>query len=502
MGVIKKIVNIASLGVVDNTIPTDVICPEQIGNIPVFENSGYTVIAYSTYKEIFGRLANLLTTGTYYEIRKRGERFVLADNPLSDIISDIISDKLEEDENLLKEQPRWPWQKKEVKENRVEYVTTITEEDGRFVPTISYKIALIKILEVIGGVFENEYWAMESEQCGEIALVTNEFQWFIDTFDTIENAIAFLNLREDEGPTSSIILPIYISQDIFDLGVYSDMQIGDFTLKSNEYPGVTYDFIFNENEENEEVYEETTGVTDYAESKLKTLLREKRSYDNEGNLLPYVIENEGKTNERNELPYILHAPCDIIYENDTFFYNSLEGITYYAEDGNGDLVEDDNSRDMTSPGTNPDGSVIPEQGVIEFRYRVGSSMASGESENYGVLYTERRRYTLEMGENGRRLYINVSNETLTVPAGAEPGVQYAEISDIDKSHFEEKTYGIYVKEPHLIGVHESNIDVGNVYVDRGTSASYEAFNVLGEVNSIDDIEKYRDDWYRIKGKND
>ena len=482
MGTIKKIINIASLGVVDNTIPTDVICPGQIGNIPVFENSGYTVIAYSTYKEIFGRLANLLTTGTYYEIRKRGERFVLKPEYLSNIVDPEQWFDVENKVSLKKE-------------------------------------ALIDALNKIVGVFENEYWAIEGiteEEWEErivrdnqgncvtypLAVVTSEYQWFIDTFETIENAIAFLNLNPIGGPTSNIILPIYISQDIFDLGAYSDMQIGDFTLKSNEYPGVTYDFIFNENEEDEEVYEETTGVTDYAESKLKTLLREKRSYDNDGNLLPYVIENEGKTNERNELPYILHAPCDIIYENDTFFYNSLEGITYYAEDGNGELVEDDNSRDMTSPGTNPDGSVIPEQGVIEFRYRVGSSMASGESENYGVLYTERRRYTLEMGENGRRLYINVSNETLTVPADAEPGVQYAEISDIDKAYFKEKTYGIYVKEPHLIGVHESNIDVGNVYVDRGTSASYEAFNVLGEVNSIDDIEKYRDDWYRIKGKND
>lgn len=459
MGTIKKIINIASLGVVDNTIPTDVICPEQIGNIPVFENSGYTVIAYSTYKEIFGRLANLLTTGTYYEIRKRGERFVLKPEYLSNIVDS--------------------WEDK--------------------------KTALIEILNKIIGVYENEYWVTESaenEQCGKLAVVSNEFEWFVDTFETIENAIAFLNLNPIGGPTSNIILPIYISQDIFDLGVYSDMQIGDFALKSNEYPGVTYDFIFSENEEDEEVYEETTGVTDYAESKLKTLLRGKRSYDNDGNMLPYVIENEYSTDERNELPYILHAPCDIIYENDTFFYNSLEGITYYVEDGNGELVEDDNSRDMTSPGTNPTGSTIPKEGVIEFRYRVGNSMASGESENYGVLYTERRRYTLETSKNGRRLYINVSNETLTVPADAEPGVQYAEISDIDKTYFEEKTYGIYVKEPHLIGVHESNIDVENVYVDRGTSASYEAFNVLGEVNSIDDIEKYRDDWYRIKGKND
>ena len=439
----KRTINIASLGVADNAIPTDVICPEQIGNIPVFDNSGYTVIAYSTYKEIFGRLANLLTTGTYYEIRKRGERFVLKPEYLSNIVD------------------RW--------------------EDK--------KSALIEILNKIIGVYENEYWVTESaenEQCGKLAVVSNEFEWFIDTFETIENAIAFLNLNPIGGPTSNIILPIYISQDIFDLGTYT-------AIIDESDSGSSFS--------NEDIYEDESGVTDYAESKLKTLLREKRSYDNEGNLLPYVIENEHTVNEKNELPYRRNAPCSITYEAGAYYYNVLEHVTYYVEDGNGELIEDSNSRDEMSPGSNPNGSVVPDEGVIEFKYRVGNSMDLNQSTNDGILYTERRRYTLEMGENGR-LYINVSDETITMPAGVEPGVQYAEISDVGKTYNEEELNGWYIKEPHLIGVHESNIDVGNVYVDRGTSASYEAFNVLGEVNSIDDIEKYRDDWYRIKGKND
>ena len=475
MDTCKKIVNIASIGMTGSTVPTDIICDEPIGNIPVFENSGYTVIAYSTYREVFGKLSDMLTTGAYYEIRKRGERFVLADKSLSDIISGIISNKLEEDPLLLEEEPRWPWQKKKGDE----YVTTVLEEDGRFVPTISYKIALIKILEVIGGVFENEYWAVQSEQCGQIAIVTSKFQWFVETFETIENAIAFLNLDITGGPVSNIILPIYISQDIFDLGTYTAILAEEQTESS---------------EENEETYEEVSGVTDYAESKLKTLLREKRSYDSEGNELPYVIVDEGTVNQKNELPYRLKAPCSITYENGVYYYNSLEGVKYYAEGQYGELLEDDNSENEMSPGT------VPESGVVEFKYRVGNSMDESGS-NDGVLYTERRRYTLETGINGRQ-YINVSNETLTVPAGAEEGVQYAEISEVDKTYEEEKLDGWYIKEPHLIGVHESNVDVENVYVDRGTSASYEAFNVLGEVNSIDDIEKYRDDWYRIKGKND
>ena len=375
MGTIKKIINIASLGVADNAIPTDVICPEQIGNIPVFENSGYTVIAYSTYKEIFGRLANLLTTGTYYEIRKRGERFVLKPEYLSNIVDS--------------------WEDK--------------------------KSVLIEILNKIIGVYENEYWVTESaenEQCGKLAVVSNEFEWFIDTFETIENAIAFLNLNPIGGPTSNIILPIYISQDIFDLGTYT-------AIIDESDSGSSFS--------NEDIYEDESGVTDYAESKLKTLLREKRSYDNEGNLLPYVIENEHTVNEKNELPYRRNAPCSITYEAGAYYYNVLEHVAYYVEDGNGELTEDSNSRDEMSPGSNPNGSVIPDEGVIEFKYRVGNSMDLNQSTNDGILYTERRRYTLEMGENGR-LYINVSDETITMPTGVEPGVQYAEISDVGRTY--------------------------------------------------------------------
>lgn len=443
MGIIKKTINIASLGVADNAIPTDVICPEQIGNIPVFENSGYTVIAYSTYKEIFGRLANMLTTGTYYEIRKRGERFVLKPEYLSNIVDS--------------------WEDK--------------------------KSALLEILGKIIGVYENEYWVTESatnEQCGKLAIVSNDFEWFVETCGTIENAVAFLNLNPFGGPTSNIILPIYISQDIFDLGTYT-------AIVDESDSGSSFS--------NEDIYEDESGATDYAESKLKTLLREKRSYDNDGNELPYFTENERTVNEKNELPYRLNAPCSITYEAGAYYYNVLEHVTYYVENGDGELIEDENSRDEMSPGSNPNGSVIPDEGVIEFKYRVGNSMDLDQATNDGILYTERRRYTLEMGENGR-LYINVSEETITAPAGAETGAQYAEISDVDKTYWEEERKGWYIKEPHLIGVHESNIDIGNVYVDRGTSAAYEAFNVLGEVNSIDDIEKYRDDWYRIKGKND
>ena len=59
-----------------------------------------------------------------------------------------------------------------------------------------------------------------------------------------------------------------------------------------------------------------------------------------------------------------------------------------------------------------------------------------------------------------------------------------------------------MKNEAFMHIHDYNIDHDDVYIERGTSASYEAFNVLGEVNTMEDIERYRDDWFRIKGKND
>ena len=73
------------------------------------------------------------------------------------------------------------------------------------------------------------------------------------------------------------------------------------------------------------------------------------------------------------------------------------------------------------------------------------------------------------------------------------------ITEIRKKTVEQPPF---IRRDTLIGTTEVKFNADNVIIDRGSSASYEAFNVLGEVNSITDIEKYHNDWYRIKGKND
>ena len=443
---ITKTINIAALGMTGDTVPCDILCPEPIGNIPVFDNSGSTVIAYSTYVGTYGWLSNFLLTGSYFIIKKRGNKQVLAEETITDIICSGGT-----------------------------IIGTLCS-GGTIVDWENPKENFKTVLSRISGIYGDEFTATETGVCGTYVLVSDLARDFEDMFVAIENAIDFLDLDLRGGPKAKISIPLYISQDIFDIGSYTPVS------------GIS------ETEENNETYEDSSesGETEYVESQLKTLLREKKSYDNDGNLLPYYEYVSGNTVVR-ELPYVIGNICNITYSGGCYYYNVLEGVKYYVENEYGELELDEGSEDKTYY----DGS-MPLEGVIEFTYRVGNSLDEEENNGLGILYTERRRYVVDEDER----FINVSEETISNPENADPEVQYAEISEVNKTYEEVAEPAFLVKENHLMGVNDSYIDTDNVHVDRGVSASYEAFNVLGEVNSIDDIEKYRDDWFRIKGKND
>ena len=136
-------------------------------------------------------------------------------------------------------------------------------------------------------------------------------------------------------------------------------------------------------------------------------------------------------------------------------------------------------------------SKIKERGQLIVGVKVDTSGTSG-----GVMCLERREYHVEDEE-----YIVVGNETIDKPDDYEDGVQCAiiTIEDVGLGRYDD---GHLIANEAFIGVNDSRQNLQEVYVDRGTSASYEAFNILGEANTIEDLENYRDDWFRIKGKND
>ena len=88
-----------------------------------------------------------------------------------------------------------------------------------------------------------------------------------------------------------------------------------------------------------------------------------------------------------------------------------------------------------------------------------------------------------------------------MPEWGDEGKRYAKVWLFAEGE-EYISGGSYFRNDNLIGTTEVRLQSDNIDIERGVSAAYEAFNVLGEVNSVEDIEKYRNDWYRIKGKND
>ena len=142
---------------------------------------------------------------------------------------------------------------------------------------------------------------------------------------------------------------------------------------------------------------------------------------------------------------------------------------------------------------------------------------SGKTRNdeSGIEYREKRKYEVKSVPNGSAIII--SDNTIDNPEDYDPEKQYAVIK-ITNEEFCEYLYnsepyytkkppeieekGIRVKNDAFMNIQDFLIMKDNVYIDRGTSAAYEAFNVLGETNAIEDIENYRDDWFRIRGKND
>lgn len=321
------------------------------------------------------------------------------------------------------------------------------------------------------GVYEDVHAArvgVSLDCCGKKVFVSADADDFIGMFGGKDNACRLLSSDLTGSVKQSVDIPILISSDVQDLGMYE---------------------VFTGDTEPDYVCRNIV-QSGYVESKLDTLLRARKTYDDNGNILPYCFNPEER---RNELPYALNIPCDVTYSNGCFLCNILKEIHYYRDNG----AENTAARDAVYY----DGT-MDTAGTIEFVYRVGVIYdESGDERNdeSGIEYKEKRRY--ELSNDGENALI-ISDSTVDNPEEYDPAKQYARYYINDEACEYVYSDGFMFKNDAFMNVQDSLIMKDNVYIDRGTSAAYEAFNVLGETNTIEDIENYRDDWFRIRGKND
>lgn len=478
---ISKTINLRNFGFgVPKTKPVNFVCPEGlIGIIPTSEYADKIIVKWKTMMEYHRWLLNFILESEYYTVRKKRDAvyFLARRKPEGEEVSDMIdlfrsTDQVYIDENEFTEETGGPSEdncNKKYIMNRsaaefrerfagittacafIDFFNEAFKEEsdvGTEIPFVEIPLLITESIENLGGFdIYDEFWVPGNEYKSGATVY----------YEEKDGSIGFYRL---EAP--------FFNDDIFDAG------------------GVWLKLEWKDNEVNIEGEQ-------YAESQLQTLKRTRKSYDYEGNELPFFIDENGKTS----LPFILNNPRGAIQTDGVCKYNVLINVIFYDEGGEviGSGVDYDSGLDNGS--------------VVEFIYRVGD-MADDEQTIEGATYTERRHYSIGeceyIEEEGSQpkicRYIDVDYDTqIDFPENAEEGVRYAKVAV--GADGETLPAGVHlIMAGNILGAEEIKMDTRDVYVERGTAASYEAFNVLGEVNTIEDIEKYHDDWFRIKGKRD
>lgn len=273
--------------------------------------------------------------------------------------------------------------------------------------------------------------------------------------------------------------------------------------RTNAYPNMTeiggpFVIKYGESIIWEECFAEVTvyeSETAFTESKLKYLVRDKISVDDNGENLDFVFSNN-----KCELKYSIGSPCNAVYND------KISAYTY-------DILTEIKIDDIPIANYNPDNHQVGDTGEIYFRYTVGNLISdingaiALDSSGGGIEYEETYNYIILSKTfviNGTRYtkkYISIDYSTGVKPDDFDETKLYAIIKTTEREE-SGATRQFFVRNDKTIGFDEVSLTSTKINIDRGASASYEAFNVIGEVNSLDDIEKYHDDWFRIKGKND
>ena len=242
--------------------------------------------------------------------------------------------------------------------------------------------------------------------------------------------------------------------------------------------------IFNENETWVAAEEEIdiSTATAYTESRLKTLKRTRRSYDENGDELPFYYYYYADTVE---LEYITGVTYNITTDGNDVYGDVITNITI-NETGNG-----------TS--------------AISFTYLIGTKINESDenvvSYEGGVIYEEayevtRDSYSFRLTHGSVLItvpYYNIHFDKELEgyrPDDVEDGKCYARIT-FDTSIYNIDSGVPYIMEESMVGITDVK-QSGTASVERGSAAAFELHNILGECRTMEDLEKYRNDFFTIK----
>ena len=334
-------------------------------------------------------------------------------------------------------------------------------------------------------------YPLEAET-GDLCVISASADTFNNIFGTLSKVKQFYEFSCEKLKANSGERPQYIDIPILITEKYEDL--GQFTEYDGHIPDknasmadgdlkIGYDLITAGM--NSYSYKPEPSLA-YTESRIQQLKRIKKTYDKDGVEIPFIIPEEGTFGE---LQFQEKMPLNMRFESEFCYYDRINSITFENESGETVEKEDGN--------------------IIRFDYEIGVSMKSeGDSnvESPGVRYVEAyyytvREMTVDLDGSGGGIAYKYIDIDFTSPANEEweyPAEIIIDSGDYGEDYFNN---GNFIFDEAMAGIHNYSESASNVFVERGTSAAFEAFNLMGQMNSVEEIERYKGDLFKIGKEN-
>lgn len=335
--------------------------------------------------------------------------------------------------------------------------------------------------------------------------------WSDDTGEIVPYELIFNSNKIDK----------YVQQT--DWGIYykpSILSDGSFEFDTDVW------VRYRENGNNESTL--VTGVT--VESRLEQVRRTKVSVDDEGEILPFIInetttastiDNQTSANTiyyNTELVF-KYGIANTIITNDNKYNDLINKIEIKVDNLSAIIYNSQNSgltitnifSDIIDIDSIEDGKVLC-SGKISFDYTIGAIEGISDS---GINYNEEYDFNLISKKYGVTLdsdpvstlkknehffvYIDIKydNNIVSIYSDDRKITENKRLSDINYKVVKEKDKAPIVKDDTLLGIEDIYKDF-DINVDRGlTHSAFERLHILGEVKTFEDLENYRNNLFKL-----
>ena len=219
-------------------------------------------------------------------------------------------------------------------------------------------------------------------------------------------------------------------------------------------------------------------INGYAESRLRSLIRYKRDFDDDGNELPFVIKYLESGEMKADLLYVIGLKFNVKTIEDIMLCDCIT-----------DINEDIDNEEIT------------------FTYYIGAKINEDDSidEDSGVKYIETYPYIKKIwsGYYEKKLIsveytdIEYVNQIWDSALDTEGDKIYAKV-EYPVSSDEDFIAVPYIKRDSLLGIQDYTSNIENIKISRGKAAAFELHNILGEIHTFEDLETYRNDFFNVK----